>query len=139
MPGQEYTIKVSLSRGTLSRFGFQLTALTEDGQFAGTLTPTDNRTQTTSGQVGSSNRTYIEHTGTGSASVSAGLGEWTFKWTAPAARGGKITFYASGNAANNSNTQLGDFIYTTSAVMRPNIESVNAASYEHRHCGWVWT
>ena len=60
--------------------------------------------------------------------MSSGLGEWTFNWTAPATLGGKITFYASGNAANNSNTQLGDFIYTATAVMRPNVVSINAAS-----------
>jgi uncharacterized protein (TIGR03437 family) len=130
MPGQEYTIKVSLNRGTLSRAGFQLTALTDDGQFAGTLTSTDNRTQKVSGQVGSSNRDYIEHTNTGSSISPAGTAEWTFKWTAPATRGGKITFYASGNAANNNNSQLGDFIYTATAVMRPNIETVNAASFD---------
>ncbi len=130
-PGQEYTIKVSLSRTGIVRFGFQITALDESGNPAGTLTATDTtRTQKIQGDPFSvlKDRFYIEHTTTGSAAVSSGLGEWTFKWTAPATRGGKITFYASGNAANNLSNQTGDFIYTTTAVMRPNVVSVNAAS-----------
>lgn len=133
-PGQEYTIKVSLSRTGLVRFGFQLTALDETGKAAGTLTATDaTRTQVIPGDPFSEfkDRSYIEHTSTGSAQVSAGLGEWTFKWTAPATRGGKITFYAAGNATNNSNSQIGDFIYTTSATMRPNVVTVSGASFDN--------
>lgn len=131
-PNQKYTIKVNLSRGTLVRFGFEITALDETGKPAGTFTITDAvRTQLISGDAFSEfkDRRYVTHTGTGT-SASGGATEWSFDWTAPATRS-KITFYAAGNAANNNNGQTGDFIYTATALMRPSVASVNAASSDN--------
>ncbi|MFN7927363.1 MAG: choice-of-anchor V domain-containing protein [Blastocatellia bacterium] len=133
-PGQKYTIQVALSRGSLVRFGFQVTALDASGNLAGTFTITDsNRTQLVDGDPFSEykNRKYVEQTTGGSAIPSggtAGSNQWSFDWTAPATRIGKITFYAAGNCTNNNNLQTGDFIYTTTALVRPSIASVNAAS-----------
>lgn len=136
-PGQKYTIQVALTRGSLIRFGFQLTALDATGNPAGTFTITDAaRTQIMNGDAFDPNaefkaRRYVEQTTAGSALPSggtAGSTQWSFDWTAPATRIGKITFYASGNAANNSNSNVGDFIYTTTALVRPSIASINAAS-----------
>lgn len=136
-PGQKYTIQVALTRGSLIRFGFQITALDATGNPAGTFTITDAaRTQIVNGDAFDPNaefkaRRYVEQTTAGSAlptGGTAGSTQWSFDWTAPATRIGKITFYASGNAANNNNSNVSDFIYTTTAVMRPSVASVNAAS-----------
>jgi uncharacterized protein (TIGR03437 family) len=129
-PNQVYTIRVSLSRTGNSRFGFQLVALDQDGNNAGTLATDDNSTQLIAADPGAyAGRNYIEHTSTGTNQTSAGQRIWTIRWTAPATRGGKITFYAAGNAANNNSGASGDFIYTTSAVMRPEAVTVNGASF----------
>lgn len=130
VPGQVYTIRVSLSRPGNIRFGFQLTALDQNGDNAGTLASTDSRTFTIAADPGAyAGRNYIEHTTSGSAQSSTNQNIWTVRWTAPASSGGKITFYAAGNAANNDSSVIGDFIYTTSAVMRPEAVTVNGASF----------
>ncbi len=133
VPGQTYTLTVSLKRGTsMPTAGFQLTALDSTGASVGTLADAvANSTITfvTTGLVGTVNRSYIEHQTSAYPSAVAGSGQadWQFKWTAPATRMGKVTFYASGNAANGSGN-LGDFIYTTSASMTPDVVTQNSAS-----------
>ena len=129
-PNQTYTIRVSLTRTGTTRFGFQLVALDQDGNNAGTLATNDSSTFTLDADPGAyAGRKYIEHLTTGTSATNAGQRIWTIRWTAPATRGGKIAFYAAGNAANNDSTASGDFIYTTSAVMRPEAVTVNGASY----------
>lgn len=136
-PNQKYTIKVALSRTGLIRFGFEITALDETGKPAGTFTITDStRTQLIDGDPFSEfkDRKYVEQTAAGSAipaGGSAGATEWAFDWTAPATRIGKITFYAAGNAANNSNSAIGDFIYTKTATVRPSVVTVSGASFDN--------
>ena len=133
VPGQTYTITVSLKRGTnMPTAGFQLTALDSVGASVGTLAdavPNSTITFITTGLVGTVNRSYIEHQTSAYPSAVAGSGQadWQLKWTAPATRMGKITFYAAGNAANGGG-QLGDFIYTTSTAMTPDAVTQNTAS-----------
>jgi hypothetical protein len=43
--------------------------------------------------------------------VAADTARWTVVWTAPAT-GGAVTFNAAANAANEDDSQLGDYIYT---------------------------
>lgn len=129
-PNQTYTIRVSLTRTGNTRFGFQLVALDQDGNNAGTLATNDGSTQIIAADPGTyAGRSYIEHVTTGTSATSTNQRIWTVRWTAPATRGGKITFYAAGNAANNDSSVNGDFIYTTSSVMRPEAVTVNGASY----------
>lgn len=128
VPNQEYTIRVSLTRAGVIRLGFQLVALDQDGNNAGTLSTNDTRTMLFDADPGSiADRKYIGHTFGGTTSAPAGV--WTIKWRAPATRGGKITLYAAGNATNGDSTSTGDFIYTTSTVIRPEAVTVNGASF----------
>ena len=129
-PGQDYTVTVSLNQASRLRYGFQVTALDATGKPAGTLTVTDTTaTQSVTGMVGSFTRTYIEQTSSGYTATSANQRDWSFKWTAPATRVGKITFYAAGNAANGTGSSSGDFIYNVSAAMTPSVVSVSSADY----------
>jgi uncharacterized protein (TIGR03437 family) len=127
VPNQEYTIRVSLNRAGVTRYGFELVALDQDGNNAGTLSTNDGNTQLEDGTAPYAGRKYIQQSRAGS--TSAPLGVWTIKWRAPATRGGKITFYAAGNATNADSTSSGDFIYTTSTTIRPEAVTVNGASF----------
>ncbi len=130
-PGQDYTVTVSLNQASRLRYGFQVTALDATGKPAGTLTVTDTTAtqsiQSTPGTFAIT-RTYIEQTSSGYTATSTNQRDWSFKWTAPATRIGKITFYAAGNAANGSG-QSGDYIYNVSASMTPSVVSVSSADY----------
>jgi hypothetical protein len=117
VPNQSYTITVKTSQEDAVVYGFQLTAIDNLGRRAGTLTPPTQATpqmQIVSGIVGANTRQYIEHTEDGIAPVAFGSKSWTFTWTAPAQRVGRIGFYAGGNAANSDGSSAGDYIYTTS-------------------------
>lgn len=134
-PNQEIPITVRLSQSGRTRFGFQITAIDEQGRGAGTLIVTDiGRTQLGQAMLGGKERQYINHTFPGTTTGGANENSWTFTWKAPAQSVGKVTFYAAGNAANNNNSQTGDLIYTKNVSMNPasalsSFASVSAASF----------
>lgn len=118
LPGQTYTITVSLARGGSMRWGFELTSLqTSSGNMAGTLVNTTayTGTQTVASKV------YISQTTAtldGSfAGTANGPVTWSFDWIAPAVGTGSVTFYAGAVAADNSgDPDAGDFVYTATAA-----------------------
>jgi hypothetical protein len=120
LPNQQIQVTVITadSGPSASIFGFQLTAVDSLGRRAGTFTlPTQNpaKTQLIGGIVAGNDRQYVEHTIDGLFTTGVfGSNTWTFTWTAPSQRIGKIDFYASGNAANSDGTNSGDYIYTVS-------------------------
>ncbi len=106
-PGMEYDIVVELTRAGQSKWGFQMTALNSIGTRAGTFAISNANTQQLEEQ---DSKQYIEH------KAASGTNRWAFKWTAPSTDVGQITFYAAGNAANNADLALGDYIYTQRAT-----------------------
>ena len=106
-PGMQYDIVVELSRAGQSKWGFQMTALNSNDARAGAFAISNGNTQKLEE---ANSRQYIEH------KSASGTNRWTFKWTAPTTDVGQITFYAAGNAANNANGALGDYIYTQKAT-----------------------
>lgn len=114
-PGLTYqvTVQHTTTDSTRKRWGFQLTALDASNQMAGQFISNSSFTQT----VSQSGRQYIEHNSAGTQAGQTGGATWTFNWTAPAGDVGTITFYASGNQANNNSSDSGDQIYTTSAIV----------------------
>jgi len=106
-PGMTYTITVEISDPGQSRWGFEITPLTEGSV---TITDPTHTQMSTSG-----GKTYIKHTSAGTyAGNSNGPTSWTFDWTAPTLPPDSVIFYAAGNAANNNFSNTGDYIYTTS-------------------------
>jgi len=100
-PNQELTLTLTLNQANRDLYGFQLTALDGAGRQAGTLVVTDNaRTQIGFDAVDGNPRQYINHTIQGTFPTGTNQGSWSFKWRAPAASVGRVTFYAAGNAAN---------------------------------------
>ena len=125
--GQSYTVTVTVSLSSARRWGFELTATDATGNGAPSVvgnlnllsgnSTTTKRSDSDSVLTGGKLRTYISHNANGTFAGQAGSASWSFTWVAPASSAGNITFYAAGNAANNSGNELGDRIYTTSVVV----------------------
>ena len=118
-PGEKYAVSTKLSQSGRRRWGFIMTALDENGQQAGTFENIDAKTQVFS----SSGRQYISHTSSGTAAGQANSNTWLLNWTAPEVDVGKISFYASGNAANNNGDNTGDNGYKTEVTIEAEVEA----------------
>ncbi len=117
LPNQQFSVTAKTSQADAVIYGFQLTAVDSTGRAAGTFTlapQTPQQLQIADGFVDGLLRVYVEHTIDGIIPTQFGSKSWTFTWTAPAQRKGKIGFYAAGNGANSDNSTSGDYIYTTS-------------------------
>lgn len=116
-PGAAYTVTVTLAREGLRRGGFEIAARFASGRLkgkqAGTWKPLDGRVQLIPGAVDQA-LTFVQHNLAGSLTPSRGANTWTIEWTAPSA-GGPVQFNAAGNASNNDDSPLGDYIYLASA------------------------
>ena len=119
LPNQPVTVTVRTSQADAVVYGFQMTALDSRGQKIGTFTlPTQvpPKMQLVEGIVDGIQRQYVEHTVDGIVPAQFGFNTWTFTWTAPNRRVGKVSFYAAGNAANSDGGTSGDYIYTKTAA-----------------------
>jgi len=116
VPGQTYDLMVELLHPGQSRWGFELTVLDEAGNAGGTLTATDTTRTQLSHDV-ARNRDFLKQTLAGTDAGTPGPTRWSFQWTAPPAFNG-VTFYFAGDAADNSGTVQGDFIYTRSVSLQ---------------------
>jgi len=119
LPNQAIPITVRTSQEDAVVYGFQLTVLDARGQKIGTYTlpsQSPSRMQLMDGLVDSNPRQYVEHTVDGIVPTQFGFNTWTFTWTAPNRRVGKVSIYAAGNAANSDGGTSGDYIYTKSAA-----------------------
>ena len=119
LPNQQIPVTVRVSQADAVVYGFQLTVLDSRGQKIGTYTlPSQSppKMQLVNGLVNNIERQYIEHTVDGIIPSQFGFNTWTFTWTAPSLRVGKVAFYAAGNAANSDAGTSGDYIYTKSAA-----------------------
>jgi hypothetical protein len=119
-PGATYEIRVRHLGGDSSRrrWGFQLTALTDNNGRAGDLENINGQTQLIEGGPGGS-RQYIEHTFVGSFGGQRTSASWTFNWVAPSTDVGSVTLYAAGNQANDDGTSSGDQIFIARATIDP--------------------
>ena len=108
IPGETYTMTVSITEAGISRWGFQATAQNSNGQLQGTYTITN--TGQTRLSPGTGGNKYVTHTTAGN-SGSTGSKTWSFDWTAPAAGTGTVNFYTAVMAANNNGGTAGDLVY----------------------------
>src|SRR5215510_7676349 len=114
-PGQNVAVTVTINQANRVLFGFELTALNDQGQKTGDLVvSSDGRTQLVNGIGGFSGRQYIQHSFSGIIAPSQGQNSWTFTWKAPAQNAGRVTFYAAALAADANGGTAGDLTYTTS-------------------------
>jgi len=116
-PGQQIQVTVTTEQEDAVTFGFQMTAIDSEGKEAGTFSIPDTESvemRIRSGSVAGKTRSYISHNVNGTIPNEFGRKSWTFTWTAPERRVGKIGFYVAGNAANSDGSNVGDSIYTNS-------------------------
>lgn len=147
-PGVTKKIRVKIQHPDAQRWGFQMTSRqsSDTTKNAGTWVGNDTvqlKCGLTLGNPpcgGDPEPQFVEHV---QASTRAGTRvgvEWEIEWTPPANEVGDITIYAAGNAADNSGTNAGDRIYTTSITLkaegactltkRPTVRTIgNAASF----------
>jgi len=118
-PNQQYQITVRTSLVGATIYGFQMTTIDSQGRKAGAYTlptQTPERMLLINGLVGGNVREYVSHTVDGIVPTQFDFNTWTFTWTAPNQRVGKVSFYAAGNASNSDGNTSGDYIYTTSTA-----------------------
>ncbi len=116
--GTRYSLTVTVAESGKMRWGFQITAIRDDGSAAGTFTVTDsNRTQMANGSANGRTRNYVQHTFNGTQRGTRNTASFTLDWVAPSSDVGRITFYAAGNAANNDGNSSGDNIYLTNIAI----------------------
>jgi hypothetical protein len=116
--GQTYPIKIRIADANVSRFGFQIVALDQTTNNAGTFAITDRvRTQFMENQHEMGDRKYITYTFNGTDATSSGVAEWIVNWTAPATTSGNITFYAAAVSADDDGTDKGDVVYTANNTL----------------------
>ncbi|MBL8236889.1 MAG: hypothetical protein JNM66_05690 [Bryobacterales bacterium] len=147
-PGVTKKIRIKIEHPEAQRWGFQFTSrqASDTTKGAGTLVGNDSilvrcgLTIALPPCAGEPEPQFAEHTQASTrAGTRAGV-EWEFDWTPPANEVGDITFFAAGNAADNTNTNANDRIYTTSITLKaegacnltrkPTLRTVgNAASF----------
>lgn len=119
VPGQVYQIDVTVAQTGVGLFGFGFEALrTSNNSNGGSFTITNSaQTGLKSATVSGTPRTNVVHKLNGG--LSANSHTFSFNWTAPATNVGNIRFYTAGNAANNNNDSLNDYIYKTNQLVTP--------------------
>lgn len=131
LPQRQVPVTVTTSDPQALIFGFQITAVDPTGATVGTFSVPAGpapRAQIVEATIGTGDRQYAEQTTNGLFDPAVqGSNSWTFTWTTPAVRTGKVTFYAVGNAADSNGSPSGDFIYTTS---RPTLSGSAIANFD---------
>ncbi len=118
---------IVISQMGQSRWGFEATALDTNDNFVGFFMDIEaiDRVQISPGGA----REYVKHafvgTDAGTSNVSPG---WQINWQAPTTNVGPVTIYVAANAADNNNSNTGDFIYTESFTITPIVSSCCVAS-----------
>lgn len=107
VPGTLYNLTFKLNSFT-GRYGFQTVALTGSNTKAGTMATTSSSTKI-------NNLSGLQYMGHQAANTTK---TWTFKWTAPAAGTGPVTFYYAYNTADNDGEVTGDVIYNGASTIQ---------------------
>jgi hypothetical protein len=116
-PGTVYNIAFSITSNT-GRYGFQIVPLTGSNAMAGSYTVTSASTTQINSLAG---RQYMGHKSASS------IKNWLFKWTAPAAGTGDVTFYYTYNTADGNNVaDASDQVYkSTITITEANGTGIN--------------
>jgi len=116
-PGKTYQIKVRIADADINRFGYQLVALNDNNENAGSFQITDRKlTQLEHNTFELLDRQYVTYTFNGTGAIAPGIMEWSVNWTAPK-NTGDVTFYTGAVAANDDETDKGDHVYLTNLTI----------------------
>lgn len=113
-PGDTYIITATVVQSGIVRFGFQVLSgysVAANASMGTTVLLLPGETKITTAGA----RKYVTQTTPGSSGNASR--SWTFAWTAPTQGSGDVSFFMSGNAANNNGNRTGDQIYSTSLTL----------------------
>ncbi len=123
-PGVKQLIRVRLTHPQATKWGFQLAArlVSDETKQAGTFTVVPNSIRVTCAPANtpapcSGEAEFATQVAASTFPGQTAGAEWLVEWTPPATNVGEVIFYAAGNAANNSSTNAGDFIYTSNTKL----------------------
>ncbi len=140
-PGETQRITVTVADPAQLRWGFQLSARPANNQTqqAGSFRAIDGNAQVicdndSVAPCPAGMLQFPTHTLAGTRRGTPRTASFAIDWTAPPTDVGEIIFAAAGNAANGSDTEFGDNIYTkqvrvSAAVGAPTFTSVSSASF----------
>lgn len=114
IPGTTYTITANITEAGINKFGFEISPQNTSGNLKGTMIVTN----TAETQLISSGK-YITHKSGGTAGSSTRT--WSFKWVAPAAGSGAVTFYGAFVLANSNSNASGDQVKLSSMAVAENL------------------
>lgn len=119
VPGKTYDLNLKAT-GNSSKIGFQLTLINSSNKTAGSITNTPSGTtvQNSAGQQ------YWGHSTPGS-------GNWSAKWTAPAAGTGDVRIFACLVLSNSNGNNGGDYVNTVNTLLTE--ESTNSINTTQKH------
>lgn len=115
IPGQKYTISVSVADSSCTTFGFEVSSKAKTGGKANGAIAITNSSQT---HLASTN--HVTHTFAGRVS-SNHTKKWSFQWTAPIAGSGNIGIYGAFIAANGNGSDQGDVIVLKNITVKENV------------------
>lgn len=121
--GTQYNIGFLINAFT-GRYGFQIVALDASNQQAGTMTVSNAATTKINTLSG---RQYMGHLNASSTK------NWVFKWTAPAASTGPVTFYYTFATEDGDGDPGSDVIYKSSVTINPAATGINDLSSKVGH------
>lgn len=120
--GTAYQLTVTVAREDLRRAGFEIAARfasgKQKGRQAGSWRVLDGRAQLIPGAVDKA-LTFVQHNLAGSRTAAPGSNSWTIEWTAPSPASSPVQFNVAGNASNNDDSPLGDYIYLKAVRSAP--------------------
>jgi len=112
IPGDTALITIHVQDPEVQRFGFQLTAINENGKAIGEFLITDSiHTQIMQNHVDLTDREYVTYTKAGTLASQSGKHSWSFKWIIPQTQSSYARFYLATVSANNDNRDKGDKVF----------------------------
>jgi hypothetical protein len=114
LPGQTYTVTVTVANANFSRFGFGCEILTPANANAGSMTTALTGVKFLNSGARKNAVQTTAKLGTGSA-------DFSFVWVAPTS--GTATIYAAGNAVNGTGSTSGDKVGSASLALTPDLSA----------------
>ena len=118
-PGRRYSLTITVRHPDLRVAGFELASRfatgPDSGRQAGSLVSSDDRAGVSTDE--GSRIQYAHHLRSGTTPIPPGVGRWTIAWIAPSAGSGPVVIHVVGNAANDNDSPMGDYIYARSATI----------------------
>jgi hypothetical protein len=128
-PGQEYPISVTISRTGSRRWGFELAVVTPTGLPVGILSKDDTDSTIWINRDFQTGIAYMTHESIGTFEGEPGA-TWNMQWSAPDdTTTTSVIIYASGVAADGTNTRNNDFVYLTNKTLTRSTTPVQPRSW----------